>query len=95
MCCEALVVKYSALHSTCKEVKEQRPGEVRDRVSSYAAVLGVAARHVLAKRVGVLEGWTGSVFVKDHGTEKSQLRHVFDMSRFKKEVSLGIGGAHL
>lgn len=88
-------MKYSALHSKCKEVKEQRPGEVRDRVSSYAVVLGVAARHVLAKRVGVLECWKGSVFVKDHGTEKSQLRHVFDMSRFKKEVSLGIGGAHL
>lgn len=99
MCCEELVKEYSGLLSKHKEVKEQRPDAVRDRVSSYAVALGVAARHVLDKRVGVLEGWKGNVYVKDQGTEKSQLRHVLgmgtDMSRFKKEVSPGIGGAYL
>ena len=99
MCCEGLVEEYSGLHSKCKEVKEQRSDAVRDRVSSYAVALGVAARHVLDKRVGVLEGWKGNVYVKDQGTEKSQLRHVLstgtDMSRFKKKVLPGIGGAHL
>lgn len=42
-----MVEKYSGLHSTCKEVKEQSPDEVRNRA------LSGALRYVVDKGVGV------------------------------------------
>lgn len=69
--------KYSGLHSTCKEVKEQSPDEVRNRA------LSGALRHVVDKGSRKLERPS----VKGQVTDRHVLGMGTDVSRFKKKVS--------